>query len=47
MFDMKDVKPSVLNWAIVGLMAVSFIVLAKWIFTKYPVPYISPIVAAV
>lgn len=46
-FDMADVKPSVLSWLIVGLMAVSFIVVAKWATTKWNVAGISQIMAAV
>ncbi len=45
--DFADVKPSVLSWLIVGLMAVTFIAFAKFIFTKYPVPGLSQVVQAV
>ena len=36
--DFADVKPSVVNFIMVGLMALIFIVLGKAIFEKYPVP---------
>ena len=45
--DFADVKPSVLSWIIVGLMAVSFILVAKWALTKYQVPGLSEAIAAV
>ncbi len=37
-WDLSDVKPSLLSWVIVGLMAVSFIVLGKWAMQRFPVP---------
>jgi hypothetical protein len=36
-FDMADVKPSVISWLIVGIMAVTFIVFMKFILNRYPV----------
>lgn len=44
--DFASVKPSVLNWLIVGLMAVTFIVFFKWALTKVPVPGLSDLFAA-
>jgi heme A synthase len=44
--DFASVKPSVLNWLIVGLMAVTFIVFFKWAFTKVSVPGLSDLFAA-
>lgn len=44
--DFADVRPSLVSWLIVGLMAVTFIVLGKWLFTKYPVPGLSTLFAA-
>lgn len=38
-------KPTVLMWAEVGVMAITFIVLAKWLLTKYPVAGLSEVVA--
>lgn len=32
MLDFADVKPSLLNWAVVGLMAVTFIAFFKYFF---------------
>lgn len=34
-FDLADVKPSVLSWLIVGVMAVTFIVFAKFAVNKW------------
>ncbi len=36
--DFADLKPSVLNWFLVGLMAMSFIVAVKFLIAKYPNP---------
>ena len=44
--DMADVKPTFLSWVTVGIMAVTFIVLMKYITAKYPVPGITPFFAA-
>lgn len=46
-FDMADIKPSVLSWIIVGLMAATFIVVAKWAVNKYPVPGLTSFFNAV
>lgn len=45
--DFADVKPSVLSWVIVGIMAVTFITFAKWLMTRYPVPGLSDVIASV
>jgi hypothetical protein len=45
-FDFADLKPSLLNWLIVGLMAVTFIVFFKWALTKWKVPGLTPLLAA-
>lgn len=45
--DFADVKPSVVSWLIVGLMAVTFIVVAKYIFTRWPVAGLSEIIQSV
>lgn len=44
--DFADVKPSVLSWLIVGLMAVTFIAFFKFVMAKYPVPGLSEVIAA-
>lgn len=44
---MSDVKPTVLSFVTVTIMAVTGIVLLKWFVSKYPVPGLSEIVAAV
>jgi len=45
--DMADVKPSVLSWIVVGLMAVTFIAFFKFVLAKYPIPGLSQVVQAV
>lgn len=42
--DFADVKPSVLSWLIVGLMAVTFIAFAKFVMAKYPIPGLSEVI---
>ena len=39
--DVADVKPSLLSWITVGVMASTFIVFMRWFFSKYKVPGIS------
>ncbi len=46
-FEFADVKPSVLSWIVVGLMAVTFIAVAKWATAKWPVPGLTPLMAAI
>lgn len=46
-FDFADVKPSVVSWLIVGLMAVTFIVFMKWVLMRYPVTGLSDIIQSV
>ena len=46
-FDFADVKPSLVNVILVGLMASIFIVFSKWVFTKYPVSGITEFFNAV
>ena len=41
-FDMADVKPSLISWMVVGIMAVTFIVFMKYLTAKYPVPGLTP-----
>jgi hypothetical protein len=36
--QMADVKPSVLSWVLVGLMAITFIVAIKVIDNRWPIP---------
>jgi hypothetical protein len=45
--DFADVKPSVISWLIVGLMAVTFIVLLKYAVQKFPVPGLSEVILSV
>ena len=45
--DFADVKPGLMNWVIVGLLAISFIYAGKVIFGKYHVPYVSEVFAGV
>lgn len=46
-FDFADVKPSVISWIIVGLMATTFIVVAKYVLTRWQVPGLSEVVQSV
>ena len=41
------IKLGVRNWLLVGVMAILFIVVAKVIFTKYPIKGVSDVVNAV
>lgn len=45
--DFANAKPSVINWLIVGLMAVTFILFMKWVFAKWTVPGLSEIFASI
>jgi len=45
--DFADVKPSVHSWVIVGVMAVTFIVLMKWFVNTYPIPGLTDFFNAV
>ncbi len=45
--DMSDVKVSVLSFVIVGLMAVSFIVLSKYLVNKYQITFFQDFINAV
>ena len=44
--DMADVKPTLLSWVTVGIMAVTFIVFMKYLTSKYPVPGLTQFFAA-
>lgn len=44
--DMATPKPSILTWVLIGLMAMSFIVLAKYAVALVPVPGVSDFVNA-
>jgi hypothetical protein len=37
--DFADVKPSLLNWTVVGLMAVTFISFWKFILAKFNIGF--------
>ena len=45
--DMADVKPSVLSWITVGLLAATFIVAAKYAFNRWRVPGLTEFFNAV
>lgn len=47
MLEFSNVFPSILNWMIVGLMAVTFIIFAKWITTKLGLPYVKDALSGV
>ena len=44
--DMADVKPSVLNWIVVTLLAMTGIVFFKWAMARWPVPGLADFVNA-
>lgn len=44
--DVKDVKVGLYNFAVVGMMALLFIVLLKMITSKYPVPGLTEVAQA-
>lgn len=45
--DFADVKPSVMNWVVVGLLAATFIVAMKYAFNRWPVPGVTDFFNAV
>jgi hypothetical protein len=44
MFNFSDVRIGLLNWIIVGLMAITFIVVAKMITAKFPIAGVTEVV---
>lgn len=46
MLEFSNVYPSILNWAIVGLMAATFILFLKFILARFNVPHVSPLVGS-
>lgn len=47
MLDFANVYPNVLNWLVIGLMALTFILFAKFFFSKINIPAVSDLVASV
>lgn len=45
--DMADVKPSVLSWIVVGLMAVTFIAVMKYAVNRWYIPGFTEVITAV
>jgi riboflavin transporter FmnP len=45
--DFADVKPSLINWLIVGFSAATFIVFMKWLLNRRPVPGLTEFVNAI
>jgi hypothetical protein len=45
--DFANVYPSVLNWGVVGLMAITFIALAKYVLALFPIPGVTEIVTSI
>lgn len=45
--DMADVKPSIVSWIVVTLLAVTGIALLKWAMTRFPVPGLKDLINAV
>jgi hypothetical protein len=46
-FEFADIKPAAYNWVIVTLMAVTGIVLLKYILTRWPVRGLSEVIQSV
>lgn len=46
MLEFGNLFPSVLNWIIVGLMAVTFITFFKFITSKLNIPYVKDVAAS-
>jgi hypothetical protein len=45
--DFADVKPSLVSWVIVGLMAITFIVVAKFLTSRWPVKGLTEVIQSV
>lgn len=45
--QMADVKPSILSWVLVGIMAITFIVALKVINARWPIPGLNQVLAVV
>jgi hypothetical protein len=45
--QMADVKPSIISWLIVGLMAVTFIVALKVVDQRWPIPGLHQLLTVV
>lgn len=45
--DMADIKPTLLSWILVGLMATTFIVFGKYVFTRWKIPGVTDVFLAV
>lgn len=47
LLDFGNVYPSLLNWTVVGLMAVTFITVMKWLTARYQIPGFSDLMASI
>lgn len=47
MLDFAEVKPTLLNWAVVGMMAVTFISFFKFFFGMVQVPGLSALLSSI
>jgi hypothetical protein len=47
LLDFGNVYPSVLNWMLVGIMAVTFIATFKFLMARYRVPGVSDVFASI
>lgn len=47
MLDFGNVLPSALNWFVVGMMALTFIIAAKFLLAKFNAGPVSDLVASV
>lgn len=45
--DFAEVKPTLLNWMVVGLMAVTFISFWKFVLAMVQIPGLSPLLASI
>lgn len=44
MFNFADVRIGLLNWFIIGIMAITFIVVAKMVTAKFQIPGVTEVV---
>lgn len=47
MLDFGNVYPSVMNWVVIGLMAITFISAMKFLTAKWNIPGISDLVGSI
>jgi hypothetical protein len=47
MLEFGNIYPSVLNWALVGIMSITFIAVFKFLLAKYPIPGLTDLIASI